>query len=356
MNRIPILNSGGMLMIKLDMVTTKTAFAKFILAAIASVFFAYITHLIWGDSYAEHYLHTVVFALTGQISYHFFSWLLPQKNRLWHLFFSLITTLFIGISHVVWWNNIGSDDLASLAKIMLVSLLFCIIIYYFFFSQEQARKMQVKLHQAELKQTQIQHAATQSQLQLLQSQIEPHFLFNTLANLQALIRQDPIMAEKLLNKLTELLRSSLKKSRAAEITLEDELSSLEAYLEIQKIRLGTRLKFNIHRHEKIKLSSKLPPLLLQPLVENAVLHGIEPKIEGGSITVSVNQINGKLNIQIIDTGIGLQSNNSKQQGHGFALNNIRQRLNALFGQQASLTIKNNRDNGVTATMELPCEL
>jgi len=278
-----------------------------------------------------------------------------KKNLINFIQIAVFCFFFAHVTQLIWKGNYEVES-ARLAKILLVALLFCIIVYYFFFSREQVIKIQAELYEAKLKQEKIQNMATQSQLKLLQSQIEPHFLFNTLANLKALIQADPVLAEQLLDKFTGLLRSSLSKSRAHEINLDDELNSLKIYLEIQQIRLGNRLSFSIKKDDNLPPEIKLPPLLLQPLVENAVFHGIEPKIEGGTISIVVSQNNDKLQIQIIDDGIGLQENNPNKQGHGFALSNIRQRLGALFGPQASLTIKSNNNNsGVIAIVECPCE-
>ena len=205
--------------------------------------------------------------------------------------------------------------------------------------------------------SQQQKALAESQLRILQSQIEPHFLFNTLANLKALIRTNPQLAEQLLDNFSELLRSSLSKSRAEKVSLADEVNSLRAYLAIQQIRLGDRLHFEIHLADGLSELTQLPPFLIQPLVENAVFHGIEPSAEGGQVNLTFDIVDQRWLICVIDNGLGLQVDGDSPgpSGHGVALNNIRERLAALFPDQSAVIIKSNPAGGVTATLELPCE-
>jgi len=183
-------------------------------------------------------------------------------------------------------------------------------------------------------------------LKLLQAQIEPHFLFNTLANANSLIDSDPVLAKKLLERLNDWLRIALTRARSEHATLGDELDMLENYLQILKIRFGERLRWHIDVNEEVRLLS-FPPMLLQPLVENAVRHGIEPKMGGGDICISA-AIDGEiLRIEVSDTGVGLNGAND-----GAGLENVRARLAALFGAKAGLVLQS-LSVGVVATLELP---
>ncbi|GAB2896967.1 sensor histidine kinase [Microbulbifer echini] len=192
---------------------------------------------------------------------------------------------------------------------------------------------------------------------MLQSQIEPHFLFNTLANLKMLIRHDPQKAELLLDNFSDLLRFSLNKSRSDHVSLKDEFSSLESYLAIQQIRLGERLQYRIEIAKEINLTSVVPPLLVQPLVENAIFHGIEPSSKCGLVFLKVAREEGQWVIEVEDNGIGLQSDTNRPKlgtHNGLALKSIKERLAALYQGKGKLQISNNKLGGVTARLEFPC--
>lgn len=322
-----------------------------------SLVIALITQKIWGGSFELNLYIALVFGLAGSSSYSLLIWRFPRLKPLWQVSLSMLFTLTIGIANVTWSVSTTAQFATSaFIEFSLASLLFCSVVFYFFISRERAIEMQIKLHKAELTQAEIKHQATLSQLQSLQSQIEPHFLFNTLANLKALIQEDPLKAEQLLDKFTELMRINIYKSRANSISIKDELNNLQSYLEIQQIRLGSRLQFQISLGSDIDPSTPMPPQLLQPLVENAVYHGIEPKVKGGYVKIKVELKQQRLRFLIIDNGMGLEQTKLKQTGHGLALNNIRQRINLLFSEQALLEITENHNGGVCATLEIPCEL
>lgn len=190
-----------------------------------------------------------------------------------------------------------------------------------------------------------------SQLKQLQSQIEPHFLFNTLATINVLIESDSEKAKLMLEKLTDLLRVTLKNSRTEQSTIAQEVDLLDAYLNIQKIRLGERLAFSIETHEISDLQV-IPPFLIQPLVENALTHGIEPKAAGGQVNIRITQQAEQLKIEVSDSGAGLKTP-SANTGHGVGLSNIRQRIETLYGDKASLTITEQTEGGVVSTILLP---
>jgi LytS/YehU family sensor histidine kinase len=184
---------------------------------------------------------------------------------------------------------------------------------------------------------------------MLQAQIEPHFLFNTLANLAVLIRSDPARAERLLGDLIAWLRATLQRTREADSTLGDEIELLRRYLDILGLRLGPRLRVAFDVPPAL-LSRPFPLLLLQPLVENAVTHGIEPQVEGGELRIAAGEADGRLRLTVSDTGAGLGAGGA---GAGFGLESVRQRLGALFGEAARLDVRSNTPRGVIATLEIP---
>ncbi|MTV55156.1 sensor histidine kinase [Massilia buxea] len=193
--------------------------------------------------------------------------------------------------------------------------------------------------------------AVQAQLQLLQAQIEPHMLFNTLANLQGLIALDPARAQKMLDQLIQFLRGTLSSSRAQETTLAQEFALLDAYLGLMGVRMGSRLTYAFDLPDPLR-GVALPPMLLQPLVENAIAHGLEPTIDGGHVAVSARRDGDKLVLCITDTGRGLDAGPGKQ-GTGVGLANTRERLHALFGERAGVTLTDAPGGGTLACVTLP---
>ncbi|MES2317675.1 MAG: histidine kinase [Pseudomonadota bacterium] len=200
----------------------------------------------------------------------------------------------------------------------------------------------------------IARQALQAQLQLLQAQIEPHMLFNTLANLQGMIALDPARAQAMLDQLIQYLRATLTSSRAVSTTLAQEFTLMDAYLGLMSVRMGTRLAYTLELPAALR-GAQLPPMLLQPLVENAIIHGLEPKVDGGHITVSAVQAGAMLVLSVIDNGLGLAAPSAKNGTH-LGVSNTRERLQALFGTAASLALEPNLPQGATARLTLPMRL
>lgn len=206
-------------------------------------------------------------------------------------------------------------------------------------------------YRARWKQEQLQARVTEAQLKLLQGQIEPHFLFNTLANVQSLIDFDPDRAKQMLERFTDYLRASLGQLRGDTTTLAQEFAMLEAYLSLMQLRMGERLRVALDLPPDLR-DVALPPLLAQPLVENAIHHGLEPKIEGGQVTVTARRVDGRLLIEVADDGQGLDGPR-RRGGNGVALENIRARLQARFGTSASLELLPRPGGGTNARIHIP---
>jgi sensor histidine kinase YesM len=187
----------------------------------------------------------------------------------------------------------------------------------------------------------------EAQLRLLQAQIEPHFLFNTLANVVSLIEPAPAKAQLMLENFIHYLRGSLAASRTINGTFSQEKKLLTKYLELLKIRMGERLHYSIDIDERI-LDEPLAPMLLQPLVENAIKHGLEPKVEGGSIQLVARKLNKGIEITVEDNGLGFQPKGDS----GIGLENLRQRLEVLYDGKASLNITD-RKPGTAVTIQIP---
>lgn len=202
-----------------------------------------------------------------------------------------------------------------------------------------------QLHNAEQRQQLLA-----AELKMLQAQIEPHFLFNTLANLRTLITLDPPTALTLFDHTNEYLRATLARARNQHSNVRDEFATLHHYLAIMQMRMGERLSFSIECPAELA-RLPLPPLLVQPLVENAIKHGIEPSINGGSVTLSASAVGTQLQIRVADTGLGAHSGGG--QSHSVGLANVRERLYALFGLNAGLVLTSNQPRGMIATLTLP---
>jgi len=199
----------------------------------------------------------------------------------------------------------------------------------------------------------LKRQLAEAQLKMMQAQVEPHFLFNTLASVDYLIETDPARASKMQKNLIQYLRSALPQMREGSTTLGKELALCRAYLEILKVRMDDRLQFAITVPQGLG-SAQFPPMMLQSLVENAIKHGLEPKAEGGSLTLSASIAHGTLRVTVADTGLGFGAGSAPGTGVGLA--NVRERLVALYGGTAKLTVDANTPSGTIATIEVPYTL
>jgi hypothetical protein len=200
----------------------------------------------------------------------------------------------------------------------------------------------------ELRAAQLESELRQSQLEILKSQLQPHFLFNTLNAVNALIYEDPRAADRVVTRLGELLRMSLAVGNRQEVTLAYELEFVKAYLDIQVTRLGDRLKVVMDVPDELH-DALVPALLLQPLVENAVLHGIAPRARGGMVIVRARADGDRLAIEVVDDGAGFRG----AAGHGIGLANVQQRLRHIHGDAQSFRLSGGVGGGVRVEIGLP---
>jgi hypothetical protein len=191
-----------------------------------------------------------------------------------------------------------------------------------------------------------------ARLSLLQAQVEPHFLYNTLANAQLLTRSDPPLADQMLGNLIQYLRHSLPRTGDGMATLGEELERTRAYLDILKIRMGERLQVHLQVDESLH-AHPLPSMMLQMLVENAIKHGLEPKPGGGNVWVLARVSGRTLSVTVADDGMGLQGHTG---GSGIGLANVRERLGLEYGAAASFAINSNFPAGVAATISVPYQI
>jgi len=188
------------------------------------------------------------------------------------------------------------------------------------------------------------------ELKTLKSQLNPHFMFNALNSIRALIEEDPASAQTAVTNLSNILRYSLRIERMETVSLEDEMQTVEDYLELETIRFEERLKFNIKMDPPSK-KIEIPPMMIQTLVENGIKHGISKRREGGEIFVSASVVDAKLKIEIRNSGRINQD--SIQNATGFGISNTKHRLSLLYGEKAVFSIKNNSENEVLTELEIP---
>jgi hypothetical protein len=227
------------------------------------------------------------------------------------------------------------------------NLCICGIISYFFYSIALVKAVREAAEKERVSRLASEKAVIESNLRLLQAQIEPHFLFNTLSNVVSLIDTEPAKGKSMLMDLTRYLRTSLSRTLPETTTLGQEIEAIKAYLNIQKIRLGERLNFNIDAPENL-VQQSFPPMLLQPLVENAVKHGLEPNVEGGEIRIAIVEEGESIRLEVADTGLGFTSFNDP----GVGIANVRERIKLIYGEKGRLILEANKPSGVKAIIEV----
>ena len=200
----------------------------------------------------------------------------------------------------------------------------------------------------ELRASQLESELRQSQLELLKSQLQPHFLFNTLNAVNALIYEDPKAADRIITRLGELLRMSLALGSQQVVPLDYEMEFVRAYLDIQQTRLGDRLRVHIDIPEELR-DAQVPALLLQPLVENAVLHGIAPVVRGGLVSITARRSGERLELSVTDTGSGLHTPMRERIG----LSNVRHRLRHLYGDGHAMQAARHEPQGTQVQILIP---
>ena len=196
----------------------------------------------------------------------------------------------------------------------------------------------------------LKRQLVEANLKMMQAQVEPHFLFNTLASVDYLIETDAPRASRMQKNLIQYLRAALPQMRGGSTTLGKEVALCRSYLEILKVRMEERLQFAINVPQGL-LAAQFPPMVLQTLVENAIKHGLEPKPQGGTLTLAADVAHGSLRVTVADTGLGFGV--AAQPGGGVGLDNVRERLAALFGGAAQLAIEANSPSGTIARIEVP---
>ena len=204
----------------------------------------------------------------------------------------------------------------------------------------------------QIRASQLEAKLAQVQLEVLRMQLQPHFLFNTLHAISTLMHRDPNAADRMLVRLSDLLRLTIEKIGVHEVSLKEELDFLRSYLDIEQIRFQDRLAVDLAVQPEV-LDARVPNLLLQPLVENSIRHGLAPRLEPGRIEVRAERVDGNLLLTVRDDGPGLPEGGEGSGSHGLGLSNIRARLAQLYGSAHSLEMRNHPDGGLMVTISIP---
>ena len=232
--------------------------------------------------------------------------------------------------------------------LLFIPLFILAIVSKFFIDRSRAAQKMAEAERREAEFHRMSQQVTEAKLSALQAQVEPHFLYNTLASVQALTEVDPQQANAMTGHLIQYLRNALPKMRESVSSVGQEVELVRAYLNILQMRMGKRLAFEIEVPPEL-LDAPFPPLMLPSLVENSIKHGLEPQREGGKVTITGETVEGRLKLVVADTGRGF----SEAPGQGVGLTNIRERLAALYGDAGKLTLEANEPHGVRATIEVP---
>ncbi len=216
------------------------------------------------------------------------------------------------------------------------------------------RRHHRQLREKERREADLRLHTNKMELAVLKAQLKPHFLFNTLNSINAMVGSNPEGARQVLARLAEVLRYSLESDRRALVPLAEELRFVETYLEIEKARFGKRLQAQLEIADEAR-SLLVPPMILQPLAENAVRHGIAPKEEGGELSVRIQPRNGRLEIEVSDNGVGAtKSRKEELLNNGTGLRNTDLRLRKMFGEESGLQVSNGK-SGFSVKFQIPIQ-
>jgi Histidine kinase len=282
-----------------------------------------------------------------------------KSHPVWRMIFGVALGSTIGLALVIlikgYVMGLKGYHLAEIAvqpKIFVATFVgsFCtgLFVSLFFLFNFRDSRVQAQLLRAQADGNLLSKQAVEAELKLMQAQVEPHFLFNTLASVQFLTETDPPMAGRMLGHLLAYLRAAVPQLRSGSTTLGQEAELARAYLSIMQMRMETRLRFTIDVPTWLE-SHSFPPMLLMSVVENAIKHGVEPLAEGGEIRLEAKQADGALVVTVTDTGRGF----ADQLGQGVGLTNLRERLKALYGERSRFTLDAVVPHGAKATIQIP---
>jgi signal transduction histidine kinase len=268
----------------------------------------------------------------------------------------LKTTLMWGQRAALWpLAGLGRYDFGDLTYRIPMEASLDVFGYAFLVAAVHVWDAWVELREREVREARLGARLAEARFELLEAQIQPHFLFNTLNTISGVMYRDPATADRLLSHLSDLLRASLRREHGPEVSVSDEMNNLEHYLEIVRARFSDRLTVCVEMDASAS-EGRVPALLLQPLVENAVRHTVGVRAKQGHIDVCVSRHDGRLLIRVEDDGTGIEGDPGAAIGRGVGLSNTRDRLEWLHGSDAELTLKNRPEGGLVVEVSLPFRL
>ncbi|HSQ82460.1 MAG TPA: histidine kinase [Casimicrobiaceae bacterium] len=280
-----------------------------------------------------------------------------HSSPVWRLTIASAIGALIGIVLVIFGKGYSLSYVKAEPTFFLYNLLTAwgngLLISLMFYVKRRETRAAAALHRAEAERHLLSKQAIEAELKLMQAQVEPHFLFNTLASVQYLTESDPKRAGTMLSHLIAYLRAALPQLRASASTLGREVALAEAYLNVMQMRIGPRLAFTIDVPADLRDQPFAPNLLIS-LVENAIKHGIEPCADGGALTVAASRVDDAVVVTVTDTGCGLAAS-ARTAGQGVGLANVRERLAALYGARGRIALEAVAPHGTRATLSLPFE-
>lgn len=321
----------------------------------------------WADVLSSQLIFTTVCALTTPLV----MWLAARfpigrqhlfRHLALHLLFSIIFTIVVAgaFQLIIYWlfaHSMGKPYAPSQTlRTIIYNASEMIGIYALIMFLTHAFTYYERYQAGELKASQLEAQLSHAQLQALKMQLQPHFLFNTLHSISALVHKHPEDADKMITRLGDFLRLTLENSGTQEVTLQQELEFLKCYLEIERIRFQDRLTTQLSV-EPQTLNTSVPNLILQPIVENAIRHGIAPRSTPGKIEIRAERKNGTLHLRVRDNGPGLPLNPTAKHPskEGLGLANTKARLQRLYGDAHRFELANDPEGGLVVTLEIPAK-
>ncbi|MEM7585870.1 MAG: histidine kinase [Acidobacteriota bacterium] len=279
----------------------------------------------------------------------------PQRWRHFalHLAFGVtMATVYVVVMSAFDLGGEGGAYGVRLVRNLAMGVPSLLMIYFVLVAVGMGLELRRRYREGELRQARLEQRLMTAQLSALRMQLQPHFLFNTLHAVSALMDEDVPAARRMIARLSELLRITLGSDGEPEVSLEREIEVLERYLDIERVRFGDRLQVDYEIDEAAR-SMLVPTLLLQPLVENSVRHAIAPHSRQGRIVIGARVESAKLKLSVADDGPGIQESPAEEEGIGLA--NTRARLEQRYGDAASFELQNGRDRGLEVRISLPLE-
>jgi sensor histidine kinase YesM len=290
----------------------------------------------------------------------FGGWIVRQSYAVRTLYYSVISIASVFAGYWLGFKLLNLSDAQEWVfsgkgamSILLLSLFITAMLATIFRLRERQALAEAAVVRERARVEAAEHQIHLAQLKMLEAQIEPHFLYNTLANVISLVDDEPAAAKRMVERLIDYLRRAAAASSNGAGTLGTQVELLRAYLDLIVLRMGSRLSYRVDVPSDLAALA-LPPMLLQPLVENAIKHGLEPKVAGGQVTVAARREAGQLRLTVADNGQGFPATRT-ERARGLGLANLRDRLASLYGDRAQMVIEDSHP-GTSVTLSLPVDV